>query len=250
MNSQSAAAYSTFQGVPVPLGAWDRTLFWITHYQGFVESFLRRRGMRPAKPLSYPLSAGAFLYDCFKKNRFQEKGRGVTVLPCPSIVERFDSFWAALKKKKSNLLLAVRNREALDWHFKFALQRGTAWIYVVEGNSGLAAYSIFLRHDFPPIGLRRVRLVDFQCLDQERAPDLLMAMLEAGVHRCRQESIHMLELDGVTPAFEERLERASPHHRHLPNWLYFYKARTPALSEILKNVAVWEPSLFDGDSSL
>lgn len=250
VNSQSAAAYGTFHGIPVPLGAWDRTLFWITSYRGFVESFLRRRGAPGAKPLSFPLSIGPFLGDRFKRSGFQHDGLDIQVLPCPAFDERFDAFWAVLREKKRRLLLAVRNREALDWHFKFALQRGDAWIYVIEGQSGLEAYAVFLRHDFPQIGLKRARLVDFQCLDAKRAPDLLMAMLDAGSRRCRRESIHMLELDGVIPAFEARLKQASPHHRALANWLYFYKARTSALSETLKDASIWEPSLFDGDSSL
>jgi hypothetical protein len=249
VNSQSAPAYSTFQGIPVPQGAWDRTLFWITHYQGFMQSFLRNKGGAMAKALSYPLSIGLFSRDQLKRSRLQEH-QNVAVLTCPSFDSRFESFWAALRKKKSNLLLAVRSQEVLDWHFKFALEQNVAWIYIVEGDSGLAAYSVFLRSDYRQIGLTRMRLVDFQCLEPERATDLLMAMLQTAANRCRQESIHMLELVGMMPALEERLARASPHRRALSSWLYFYKASNPSLAERLKNAAVWEPSLFDGDSSL
>ncbi|HZQ95664.1 MAG TPA: hypothetical protein VFA67_11685 [Candidatus Sulfotelmatobacter sp.] len=250
VNSQSAAAYCTFDGIPVPTGAWDRTLFWISDYQGFAESFLRRKGSGRAKALSYPISLGAFLRDRFKKRRFQRDGHRVPVLACSGFDQRFELFWTALRKRKPNVLLAVRNQQTLDWHFKFALEQGLAWIYTVEDQSGLLAYAVFLRHDFPPIGLRRTRLVDFQSLDQERAPDFLMAMLEAALMRCRQQSIHMLELAGPTPALERTLERAAPHHRQLSSWLFYYKARTPALEDRLKDPALWEPSLFDGDSSL
>jgi len=250
VNSQAAPAYSIFEGVHVPVGAWDRTLFWITHHQGFTESFLRKKGGAMAKPLSYPLSAGLFLRDQFRKSRFQENGTAVVVLPCAGFDDHFDAFWATLRKKKSNLLLAVRSREVLEWHFKFPLLQNVAWIYIVEGNSGLAAYSVFLRQDNPETGLTRIRLADFQCLEQERAPALLTAMLQVAIGRCRQESIHMLELIGLAPALERKLERASPHRRPLPNWIYFYKANDPSLAERLKSAAVWEPSLFDGDSSL
>lgn len=250
INSQSEHVYSIFQGIRVPVGAWDRTLFWITHYPGFIESFLRKRGTAMAKPLSYPLSVGAFLRDRVKRDRLQENGTEVTVLPCASFDGRFEAFWAALRKQKYNLLLAVRSREVLEWHFKFALQQNEAWIYSVEGRSGLAAYAVFLRHDYPEIGLTRMRLADFQCLEQDRATDLLTAMLQAARDRCRRESIHMFELVGLVPALERKLERASPHRRQLPNWLYCYKANNPMLAERLKDADVWEPSLFDGDSSL
>ena len=156
----------------------------------------------------------------------------------------------ALRRKKHNLLLAVRSKEALEWHFKFALQQGAAWIYAVEGDNGLAAYSVFLRNDYQPLGLTRVRLADFQCLDQEQAPELLTAMLQVAMERCREESIHMLELVGLAPELEKELQRASPHRRQLSNWLYCYKANRPSLAESLKNAAVWEPSLYDGDSTL
>lgn len=250
VNSRSAPAYQIFEGIRVPQGAWDRTLFWITHYQGFMESFLRQRGGAMTKPLSYPLAAGVFLRDSIAGNHLTAKEREAEVVSCRAFDDRFEAFWVDLRKKKSNVLLAVRSQEALEWHFKFALQQNRAWIYTVEGNSGLAAYSIFLHHDYPPIGLTRVRLVDFQCLDQESAPHLLMAMLQAAMTRCRQESIHMLELVGLSPALEKTLERASPHRRPLSSWLYFYKAGNPVLAQRLSNSAVWEPSLFDGDSSL
>jgi hypothetical protein len=250
VNSQSAAAYSTFQGIPVPKGAWDRTLFWITHYQGLTESFLRRSGTKAAKALSYPMSAGAFLRDRLKAADFRTKGHNFSVVPCKSFDERFENFWAALRIRKPNVLLGVRDRESLDWHFHYALEDGSAWIYVVEDRSGLAGYSIFLRHDFPPIGLRRTRLVDFQCLDPERAPELLRAMLGKAVERSREESLHMVELAGVTPELEHALKQTLPHKRELSSWLFYYKTRNAALGEQLQDPAVWEPSLFDGDSSL
>jgi hypothetical protein len=75
-------------------------------------------------------------------------------------------------------------------------------------------------------------------------------MLRAAFDRCQQESIHMLELIGLSPTLEAAIEPARPHRRHLPNWMYYYKANERSLAEKLKDPAVWEPSLFDGDSSL
>lgn len=250
VSAEAEAAYSIFQGVRVPVGAWDRALYWITHHQGFSESFLRRKGVALAKPLSYPLSVGVYLRDQAKRSRFQENRTAATVLSCAAFDERFEAFWAELRKKKSSHLLGVRSRQALEWHFKFALQQNAAWIYIAEGDSGLAAYSVFLRQDSLETGLTRVRLADFQCLDEESASDLLAAMLQAATDRCRQESIHMLELIGMAPALERKLERLSPHRRQLPTWMSYYKPNNTSLAASLKNPAVWEFSLFDGDSSL
>jgi hypothetical protein len=249
VNPQSALGFSFFQGVRVPVGDWDRTLFWITNYRGFTESFLRKKLAAMAEPLSYPLSFGLFLGDRFRRSRIRGS-RVVKAVSCASFDDRFEAFWATQRSDKYHLLLAVRSREVLEWHFKFALLQNAAWIYVVEGDSGLAAYSVFLRHDYPEIGLTRLRLADFQCLEPQNAPGSLAAMLEVAMDRCRQEGIHMFEVIGLAPELEKELERASPHRRVMPNWLYFYKANNPSLAAQLTNAAVWEPSLFDGDSSL
>jgi hypothetical protein len=120
----------------------------------------------------------------------------------------------------------------------------------VEGSSGLAAYAVFLRQDQPELGLTRVRLADFKYLEEETGPAQLTAMLQTAIDRCRRDCIHMLEIIGLAPSLERETERLSPYRRDLPSWLYFYKANDSDLAEKLKNAAVWEPSLFDGDSSL
>ena len=249
INAQAAPAYAIFQGIQVPVGAWDRTRFWITSPRGFTESLLRKRSWTMAEALSYPLSAAILLRDQFRSGRFQEYGNNVTVRPSAGFDDRFDVFWADLRTKKRDVLLAVRSREVLQWHFEFALLQNAAWIYVVEGKSGLLAYAVFVRQDNPDVGLTRVRLADFQCLEQENASRFQTAMLQVALDRCRQESIHMLELIGLSEQMEREVERASPRRRSLPNWRFCYKAGDPVLAKKLKSATAWEPSLFDGDSS-
>jgi hypothetical protein len=250
VNAFASSAYQTLEGLPVPVGAWDRSLFWITSYRGFAKSFLRKKDTSIAGPLSYPLAVAGFLRDRLTASGFRGNRQGPKVRSCAAFDDRFDAFWQAVKKKKSKLLLGVRTREVLEWHFKFALLENAAWIYVLEGNSGLSAYAVFLRQDNPETGLTRVRLVDFQCLDDAAEPAVLNAMLCAAFDRCRQESIYMLELIGLTPTLEAAVAHARPHRRQLPNWMYYYKANERTLAEKLTSPAAWEPSLFDGDSSL
>jgi hypothetical protein len=247
VNSQSEAAYSSFQSTRVPVGAWDRTLFWITNYRGFISSYLRKSASSLAQPLSYPLSAGLYLRDQIRESHLL-KG-AIPIVPAACFDDRFQPFWEQLRAQKSRMLIADRSQEALDWHFKFALQQNRAWIYTVDGKSGLIAYAVFLRYDFPQVGLTRMRLADFQCV-AENSQSILTAMLATASERCREESIHMFELVGVTPALEKGLQSASPHGRPLGSWLSYYKANNASLAGVLKNPNVWEPSLFDGDSSL
>lgn len=251
INALAAPAYAIYKGgVRVPVSSWDRMTFWITSPRGFSESFLRKKRWAMAKPLSYPISASILLCDRLRGRRFQEYEKEVRVCSVAGFDDRFDAFWESLKRKKCEQLLAVRSREVLDWHFRFALLQNAAWIYVVEGESGILAEAVFLRQDNPEIGLTRVRLADFQCLDTQRAPALLSAILQVAIDRCRRETIHMLELIGLNSQLEKQVEYTRPRHRPLLNWMYCYKATNPMLARKLENPAVWETSLYDGDSSL
>ena len=250
VNSQSEAAYSSFQSSRVPVGVWDHAQFWITHYPGFVASYLRRKRSELVGIATYPLSAGLFALDRLRGARMPRPANSFSVVSCTGFDVRFESFWQALRKTKPDVLLADRSPEVLDWHFKFALQKNSAWIYVAEQGSTVVAYSIFMRYDFAQAGLTRVRLVDFQWLQPESASGAFLAMLRAAIERCRKESIHMCELVGVGPHLKTALQQSSPRERTLGSWLYFYKTNNSALAQELKEPSAWEPSLFDGDSSL
>lgn len=250
VNSQSEAAYSSFQSSRVPVGAWDRALFWITNYPGFVASYLRRKRGELAEVASYPLAAGLFALDRIRGARLPRPSTAIQVVSSAGFDERFQPFWDSLRKVKANTLIADRSPEVLDWHFKFALQTQSAWIYVAENGLGLMAYSIFLRYDYPQAGLTRVRLVDFQCLEPNKASDVLFNMLRAAIQRCCKESIHMCELVGVAPELKTALQHTSARERTLGSWLYFYKTNITSLARELNDPTAWEPSLFDGDSSL
>jgi len=250
VNSQSGVASSLFKNLRVPVGEWDRALFWITHARGFTDSFFTKKGWNFAKPFSYPVSLGLSLRDRVRGSGFRKDASGPALVPLESFDERFEAFWVELRKHKVGELLAVRDRETLDWHFKFALRRKDAWIYTFNGGAGLAGYAVFLRLERQQVGLNRVCLVDFQCLDEEKCASFFMAALWAAFRRCRQDSTHMLEVIGLPPRLEANAELAAPHHRKLDNWMYFYKTNDASLAAKLRDPSVWSPFLFDGDSSL
>lgn len=250
VNSQSGVASSLFKNVRVPVGAWDRTLFWITHARGFTDSFFTKKGWTFAKPFGSLVSLGLSFRDRMTGSGFRKTESDSALVSIQNFDQRFDAFWAELRKKKANQLVAVRDRETLEWHFKFALSRKDAWIYTLGGGDAIAGYAVFLRQGRQQIGLSRVCLVDFQCLDETQSAGFFMAALWAAFEHCRQDSTHMLEVIGLPPALEAKAELAAPHHRRLDNWMYFYKTNNAALAGKLRDPAVWDPSLFDGDSSL
>jgi hypothetical protein len=247
VGSQASQAFAAFHSLPIPVGTWDQSAFWVTNYRGFVANWLVMKKVPFAKSLSYVAGAGLFLRDSFAR-RHVGRDRTISLRQCTCIDSRFEHFWQALRKINSHLLIGVRSQQALQWHFGYALQQNNAWIVTAEKDSDLTAYAIFIRNDNPRLGLRRMRLVDFQTLDGNM--EILESMLGWGLERCRIEGIHMLECIGLSAKKREVINRTAPQVRKLPCWLYYYKTYDQSLASRLSDPNVWDPSQFDGDASL
>ena len=246
VNSNSANALNAFDCSRVPVGLWDGSAYWITNYQGFVECILAPKTRGMAKPLSYPLSAAAFLKDRLTTSGL--RAGDVEVKFVAAFDDRFDDFWTDLKRMNPHVLLAVRSREALEWHFKYALLDNRAWIATVLDGARLVAYAIFEREDTRAFGLTRMRLVDFQSLDGSTA--LLEPLLCWALRKCRNEGLHLLEIVGRWLEKGEFIETVVPHKRKLDAWRFVYRANNSSLATTLRDPRAWAPSLFDGDAAL
>ena len=161
--------------------------------------------------------------------------------------DRFDEFWERLRSA-GDLMLCVRDRRALTWHFGQPLAKNRVWIYAVTDGPGLSAYGIFLRQDNLAVGLRRVRLVDFRALAGHEHS--LAWVMSAALARCRAEGVHMLECVGFGGHTRSLLEAHAPYRRRLPACMFFYKAADPQLDQQLTSAAHWDVCPYDGDGSL
>jgi len=242
----SAPAITVFGCSRVPVGVWDESAFWVAHHQGFLASFLTRKGYPLAKPLSYPIAGAMLLRE--QLSRAGLRASDVDVEACPVFDERFDDFWADLRTRHSHVLLAMRTRDVMAWHFKYALSNNRAWIVTVVDSGRIIAYAVFDRRDRTDLGLRRVRLVDYQSLDGSTT--FLLPLLSWAMKKCRAEGIHMLEHVGRWLEVGEVLDLIAPYRRKLSAWRYAYRANNPGLAEGLRDRRAWAPSLFDGDASL
>jgi hypothetical protein len=162
--------------------------------------------------------------------------------------ERFDTFWEELKRAYPERLLATRSREILQWHFKYPLASGRAWLLTVNDKSRMLAYGVFWRQDNKELNLTRVRLLDFQAINGDL--QLVVPMLRWAFERCRQEGIHMLESYGLRHDKQDVIDKLAPHRRRLPAWAFFYATFNKELGQQLQDSVVWDPSHFDGDASL
>ena len=230
----------------VPTGNWGESSFWITERRGFAASTVKSK--RWPKWLSLPASAALSLRARVSKSHaFNAAEANGELKVRTGFDDDFDTFWGALKRRYPERLLATRSRELLQWHFKYALERGKVWI-VTTGDAHITAYAILCRDDNPTIGLKRIRLTDYQALNEDTEP--LTRMLTWAFHRCQEQGIHVLEAFGFRPDKQQMVDSLKPYRRRLPFWQYFYRTRHKDLRQQLHDPAVWDPSHFDADATL
>jgi len=269
VGTNSVAAVTALGCSRMPVGIWDEVAYWITNYRAFFDSIIAMKNYRLtkpfafpswegswtrlkalrsrlSKPLSYPLSAAAFLKDHLTKTSLRESD--VEVKPCTDFDDRFDSFWEDVKRNSRHLLLAVRTREVLEWHFKHALLCNRLWIVTAVDGPRLVAYAIFHKSVDPRSGFKKVKLADYQSL--EDGTSMLGPLLSWALRRCRSEGVHMLEHTGRWMEKGQFIETAAPYRLKLSAWSYFYHVNNPELREILNSRQLWTPSFFDSEAAL
>jgi hypothetical protein len=248
VNVNAVKLHELFHCERVPVGAWNRSVFWITDYRGFAVKLAATKNLPLPNLLGYPIQAALAVKDKLRRRPLKPVWDALEAAVATTFDQRFDAFWEELRRRHSDSLLASRSRSTLSWHFRFSLESGRAWVATVSRENALVAYAVYLRQDNHEVGLKRVRLVDFRALDDN--PELLIPMLTMALRRCHEQKVEMLEVIGASPATQRVLADFAPHHRDLPAWMYFYKAKDKQLAETLKDPAVWDPSPFDGDGAL
>jgi len=167
---------------------------------------------------------------------------------CTAFDGRFDQFWAELESQNSRVLLATRDRQTLQWHFKYALEQDRIWILTACDGPRLLAYAILERRDAESLDLTRMWLVDFQTVATDQ--NLASAMISLVLDRCRREGIHVLENNGCWLEQEQPRVPPAPYRRELGGWSYLYRATNPGLADALKSAESWYPTQYDADASL
>jgi hypothetical protein len=233
-----------FQLQPVPAGAWNRAALWVTGARCFARSLLQRHKIPFAGTLSLPL-AGA-IWTAGRPWPALEEPAGYGVDLCAQFDWRFDEFWETLRAGAPHLLLAVRSRDALTWHFRHLMD--STYVLAITKDSRLTAFAIFCRQDNPELGLKRVRFIDFQSLEGHSAT--LRVALAWMLRECRARGIHVLEVMGSWLDRADLPPVSAPFERKLSCWTFYYKANAPELAHRLRDPGVWVPTSFDGDASL
>ena len=247
VNGLAAEAFGVFGSSPIPAGDWTAASYWVTGYPGFARTALKVKKLPLPEVLCYPAAACLYLKDRVTAKSLPPAPRGIEVRQADGFDERFDALWEKLSAS-SRVVLGVRNRELLDWHFGGFLRRGDLWLFVVPNGNQLAAYGVFQRRDEHRTGLRRMRLVDFQALSQET--ECLQAILHQAMKLARQTGVHVVEKVGRNVEGTSLIDDYAPYQRKLPAWPFFFQAPDPEFHQALQCPELWRPSSFDGDAGL
>jgi hypothetical protein len=233
--------------IHVPLGDWNTIAFCVTGYRGFAQGVLQRKGVPMPGLFAYPAAAALWMKDASRGKSLAAGDGSISIELLDGFDSRFDAFWQELVKQNPVKLLAERNSHALTWHFLIPKRNRRLWIYAAMREGLMRAFCVVKRDDHGT-DVRRMRIVDFQSVDQDR--DLLPQLAEVARRRCVAEGIHMLEHLGCGLPKMKAFDDFAPYRRRLGHWPYYYQATGAKLLDDLKNPGAWDPSSFDGDSSL
>ncbi len=233
--------------VEIPGPSCAQMLFWVTNYARFAGAFLRKVKLPDVTGVKHAAGLALYLRDLihWPQRRFQR----MEVYLLPGFDERFDALWDVLRRRP-NRLMAVRNREALNWQFRPALESGDLCIFGVMEGDRLAGYLIMRKYDHEQYGLRRFRVVDIQVMSDES--NTVLSLMSAALDHAARSDADVVEAMGFNKPKHDLLERLNPHHRTLPSYPYLYKVSTdsPMLENALREADAWDPSPFDGDAAL
>lgn len=247
--SPRASAVLTRQGWSrVPVGEWDRSAFWVTSYAQTLKRYLAAKTPRLVSALAGSLLCPPLLLKDIISGRPRKFQTGCELGWCTDFDERFDRFWAELESRNPGVLLSIRNRQTLHWHFKYMLEQGRLWILTASDGPRLLAYAIFERRETLSLELTRMLVVDFQALVKDQ--HLASAMISCALERCRQERVHVLENVGCWLEEKQTLVQRASHRRDLGNWCYLYQATNQELADALQSAESWYPTQYDADASL
>lgn len=247
VNPASEPVYRALGCSRAPSGAWDRSGFWVVRHYEFARAALRTYSPDMPQGFAVPVAA-ALAVGGLAGNRWHRSAPSVDFEFCSSFDSRFNRFWDELQRENGSRLLAVRDQATLEWHFGRSLRRRETWVLTACKDRRLVAYAVFSRWDHPKLKLKRLRLVDFQCLTG--FDDLVRPMISRMLQLCRREGIAIAENVGRWLESSGRSGVRAPYQRKMKSWIFYYKTSNPELSAALTGPGVWQPTSFDGDASL
>jgi hypothetical protein len=244
-NAASQGVLRHFGARRVPHRRYDEVLYWVTCHAGFVESVLRKKELPTSRLYRMPIVLCSRMHGVLTgRNKLRQEVGDTKRISC--IDDRFNGFWQKLRRCK-NRLMAVRDRETIEWHFG----RNAPIVFAVEERGELTGYLAAVCADEPQIGLKRLRVVDCQVANTEcESITSIRHLFQSLLRYAQDRGVHVVEVIGFAAWKRRVFEQLRPYRRVLPSWPFLYKAQNQELQNALQNDDAWDPCAYDGDASL
>ncbi|HEY2194341.1 MAG TPA: hypothetical protein VGH76_18870 [Actinomycetospora sp.] len=233
-------------GTRVPLGDWGRAAYVVTNRRSFTREVLAMKGIPLAGALSVPAAAGLAVKEGATARKLAGPPEGVEIVEARGFDDRFDAFWEELRAKHADMLLAVRDRATLEWHYRIPLRAGRLWVYTAERAGSIRAFCVVKEYT-RPTGMRSMKIVDYQTV--EDAVDLLPGLARAAAERSADARLGMLEHNGCDIPKMSGFDDVAPYRITKAAWSFYYRTTDPDLADTLAHPDAWDPSEYDGDTS-
>lgn len=231
----------------VPLGDWQTRAFRVLRYSDFALQVLRRRHIPAARALAAPAGIGLRARDALLSKSLPARPAAVTISAVRCFGGEFDTFWTELVRRNPEKLLAVRDSQALNWHFGAAIRAGRLRAYTATRGQSLLGYCVLSEYDYSELGLTSLRVVDYHSVDEDA--DLLPGLVRAALEHCATTGAHLIETLGSGIPKMCSFERFARARSVKSSWSFYYRATDPDLEVELRDADVWDPSGYDGDAS-
>lgn len=243
----SASAFKTLSQLydQIPAGRWDTVSCCVGHFPSFAEQSLQKLHVPFSSAAALPVSVALRVASAIRTKPLAALPRDVTIETVTAFDSRFDEFWSSLVRLNPEKLLAERSRRVLNWHYAASMRAGRLWVLTAVRQQRLVAYCTF--QEAPPSNaLKRVRLVDFQSIDDR---DLLPAFIRVALERCVAERFYVLDHVGAGVPRMKAFDEHALYEKPLGTWMFFFRAANAQLDAELHQPQFWDPSLFEGDAT-
>jgi hypothetical protein len=230
----------------VPAGDWEKAAYAITHYHDFARTALRIKRVPLAAVAAPPLALALRLKDALTSRPLPAGPASVEFAEADGFDPRFDAFWRELVSQNPGRLLGVRDSATLRWHYGVPMRSNRVWVVTATRGGLVRAYCVLKLH-IRPIGVRSMKLVDFQTVEPEI--DLLPGLLTVALRRSAVQQCSVLEHHGCGLPKMHSFDGMAPYRAAKPKWSFYYCATDPEFEARLAEPDVWDPSEYDGDSS-
>ena len=244
-SKRSSKILKSFKFKNVPTKDYEKTLYWVLCYRGFVKSAIKKKLKIHVGPLCVIQAIILKFYDLIM-NRNKNYNLNKKTIEIESFDKKFDLFWNSLPK--NNKFMAERDSSSLEWHFSRGIKKKRISVLALFEENNLKGYITIMRSDNKDIGLKRMQIVDFQTLSND--VESTNNLLANAIMYAQKEKAHILELTGFGNNIREQALKTNPYVRTLSYSPFFYKIMSEKLKNVFSEDIEWDASLFDGDGSL